>query len=77
MVTPWRWAMPYRESPGRTVYVPPPLLVGLGAAVPGIVNRWPGWMTLVRVSRLAASRAPMVTPWRWAMPYRESPGRTV
>ena len=43
----------------------------------GIVSRCPGWMTLVRVSRLAARRAPMVTLWRWAMPYSESPGRTV
>src|SRR3954453_8746883 len=67
MVTPWRRAMPYSESPGRTVYVLA-VAAGPGAAVPGIVKGCPGWMTLVSVSRLAARRAPMVTPWRRAMP---------
>src|SRR3954451_21671512 len=76
MLTPWRRAMPYSESPGRTVYVLA-VAVGPGAAAPGIVKRCPGWMTLASVSRLAASRAAMVTPCLRAMPYSESPGRTV
>ena len=56
MVVPWRWAMPERVSPARTVMVPPvPLLFWLllllpafwlpeveVALVPGRVSFWPG-----------------------------------
>ena len=74
--TPSRPAIPNSESPGRTVYAPVPAEVG-GLAPAGIASRWPGWMTLVSVSPLAASNDRTGTPSRRAIPNSESPGCTV
>ena len=51
--------------------------VGIGIVAGGIVNVWPGMITLVTVMELALTNAPSFTPWRQAIPASASPATTV